>query len=346
MPTMTPPPRLVRVLVAALLSLGCPAPAALGVEAQQSPPMASITLRSGDVLRGTLVRETADAVTLEHPELGTITIPTRNLLLVAPYDPEPGAPSSSDDGDPASGEGSATAAGAEGDDPSAVKGSGAPEPPKSPWDYYLSIAFGGSFNTNDEFSFRGGAGMKYEREPFKVSVDGEYYFRVLNEDNVDNNLLINAIEEWTIGTTPWFLFGQQQYQYDEFQSWEHRISLYGGPGYRLIRRDDLALTLRAGAGATYEVGPDEWTPQALLAEEFMWKISERQKFTFDASIAPSFEDINDYLLQVAAEYALAVDNSKKGLALTFGVRDIYDSKPASGSKHNDLRFYGGLRYDF
>jgi putative salt-induced outer membrane protein YdiY len=319
---------------------------------------ATIELKSGDVLRGRVVAQTDSSITIEHPELGTLTISIAKIVRVREMDgppaaPTPAVPVAPSDAPmpepPPADEGSALAAPTP---PPAEPNPNDPreetelDPFRAAWRYYASIAFAGEFSTSDEVSIRAAAGATYETKPFQMRFDGEYYFRTLDGATTDNNLLINGIQEWTLGETKWLFFAQEQYQYDEFQSWEHRVSLYGGPGYRLIQSDAMDLTLRGGFGATYEFGVDDWRPQALFAEDFSWQFTKRQRISINSSIAPNVSDLSDYLLQGAVEYALAVGETKRGLALTLGLRDIYDSSPPEGSTHNDLRVYGGLRYDF
>ncbi|MBL9150528.1 MAG: DUF481 domain-containing protein [Phycisphaerae bacterium] len=316
---------------------------------------ATIELKSGDVLRGRVVAQTDSSITIEHPELGTLTISIAKIVRVREMDQPPAppavavAPPAEMPEPPPADEGSALAAPTPppaATDPNDPRDEVDVDPVRGAWRYYASIAFAGEFSSTDEVSIRAAAGATYETKPFQMRFDGEYYFRTLDGATTDNNLLINGIQEWTLGETRWLFFAQEQYQYDEFQSWEHRVSLYGGPGYRLIQSDAMDLTIRGGFGATYEVGVDDWRPQALLAEDFSWQFTKRQKITINSSIAPNVSDLSDYLLQGAVEYALAVGETRRGLALTLGLRDIYDSSPPEGSTHNDLRVYGGLRYDF
>ncbi len=317
--------------------------------ATPTPGSDQVVLKSGDVLRGRIVESTEGVLVFEHPELGPMRI---SLEKVSSYGPAvPALPAS----------GGATNVASESGDTATSTVSASPKPQSSAdeieadktgqaidgWDFYVSFAFAGTSNVNDEFSVRGGAGARHENERTKTTIDIEYYFRVLNSETTDNNLLANAVQEWNFGQSPWLFFVQGQYQYDELQAWQQRVSLYTGPGYRLIRGDVMQLTLRLGAGATYEAGNvDDWKPELLLAQDFAWQISERQLVAFDASIAPNVEDFSEYRIQAQLEYALALTGSKRGLALTLGLREIYDSRPDPGSVSSELRIYGGLKYGF
>ncbi len=311
------------------------APAALASDGQAEAPAEvsppdRILLKNGDVLSGTIRSTTDGNVVLDHPQLGVVTIPAEKVVrfgsaekvgIAMPVDQVAAEEKKKDE------EAAAKAA-------------------KQAWQVFLSLAFAGAWNTDDELSVRAGFGARKETDSSRFNFNLEYYLRTLNSATTDNNLLLQALQEWFFQGAPWLLFAQGTYQYDQSESWEHRFSVYGGPGYKLIDSDTMRLTLRLGAGATYEIGTEDWSPQVLLAEDFNWQITKRQRLTVDSSIAPNVTDPVDFLLTVQAEYALAVDDTKKGLALTMGVRDIYDNRPAGDSSGNDLRVYAGLRYDF
>jgi hypothetical protein len=302
-----------------------------------------VVLKNGDRLVGTVISNTEGVVTFDHPDLGRLNLPTSSLASIA-VGPIPPLDASAPGAGPA-----APAA------PEAAKEAEPAAPPAEPvaprktgeWDVHLAFALAGNFAVNDEITLRAGAGAERETERSKTTLSGEYYYRVFDDVTTDNNLLLKALQEWTIDESPWLFFTQGQYQYDEFQPWTHRISGYVGPGYRVLDTDTLRLTVRAGAGATYEAGDvHRWKPEALLAEEFRWTISRRQTIALDSSIAPNVEDFSDYRVQTSLEYRLLIDESKRGLSLTAGLRDIYLSKPADQGKANELRVYAGLRYDF
>ena len=320
---------LVRITLGALLALMV-SPWLLAQEATSGKPTPSpdqITLKNGDTLRGTITKNDEGLITIQHPVLGPVTI---GLDKIESYGTAPAVDS-----------GSATNRAME-----ASVGK-APIAELKPWSFYLSLGANGTFSVNDEINLHAAGGVRYETTDFKFNLDGAYDFGAVNNDTSDNNFLANALEEWTLGDTRWIAFGQQQYEYDEFQAWEHRMSAYGGPGYRLIESDTMELTVRAGVGATYQIGDvHELSAEMLLAETFTWQLSKRQKVGVISSIAPKFTDFSSFRVQIGAEWIMALDDSKKGLALTVGARDQYESKPDSGSVANDLRVYAGVRYDF
>lgn len=314
--------------------------------AQESSPHDQIRLKSGDLLRGTIVSSENGVVTIDHPELGLIGIPLAKIESYCPIPPSAANPS----GGAATGAPDATPAVT-----ATTQGTvGTAAPPEAPepldtgdWKVHLGFALAGNFAVNDEVTLRGSIGAKRETTSDKTTLEAEYYYRLFNSQVTDNNVLAKALQEWNFGDSPWLVFVQGQYQYDEFQPWTHRVSLYAGPGYRVLHDETMDLTFRLGAGATYENGDvNKVEPEALFAEDWTWRISRRQELNLNTSIAPNVKDFSDYRVQSQFEYRFLLDESKRGLSLTAGLRDIFLSRPAPDAKANELRIYAGLRYDF
>ncbi len=315
--------------------------------AQESSPHDQIRLKSGDLLRGTIVSSENGVVTIDHPELGLIGVPLAKIESYGPIPPAAGPAAPAGSATPA--EPNATPAVAA-TTPGAV-GAVATDPPEpldtGDWKVHLGFALAGNFAVHDEVTLRGSIGAKRETASDKTTLEAEYYYRLFNSLVTDNNVLAKVLQEWNFGDSPWLVFVQGQYQYDEFQPWTHRVSLYAGPGYRVLHDETMDLTFRVGAGATYENGDvNKLEPEALFAEDWTWRISHRQELNLNTSIAPNVEDFSDYRVQSQFEYRFLLDESKRGLSLTAGLRDIFLSKPAPDAKANELRIYAGLRYDF
>ncbi|MBL9121570.1 MAG: DUF481 domain-containing protein [Phycisphaerae bacterium] len=306
-----------------------------------------VTLKSGDVLHGTIVANANGALQFDHPELGRLVLP---LERVASFGPEPEL-----EPDPVQPPGATPPAAADGVAATVAERPETDGPPTNPlakrrtgeWKVHAAFALAGNFAVNDEFTMRAGIGAERETDRDKTTLNGEYYYRIFENVTTDNNILVKGLQEWTIGHSAWLFFTQGQYQYDEFEPWTHRLSGHIGPGYRVFDTDRIGLTLRLGAGATYEAGEvHTWEPEVLFAEDFRWRITDRQQVSLNASIAPNVEDFSDFRVQTSLEYQLLLDESKRGLSLTAGLRDIYLSRPAPDAESNELRVYAGLRYDF
>lgn len=273
-------------------------------------PQDKVELKNGDVLYGTVSGPTDGRLEIDHPTLGKISVPQDDVKSFGPVPP-----------------------------PEVAE-------PESPWTYYVGLQFAGQYTANDNFNLRASAGAEWKQEHGVFTIEAEYFYNVSNAETLDNNFLATAIEKLDFGDKGWFGFGRFQYEWDQFQEWEHRFSGYLGPGYHLIKREDMMLDVYAGAGASYYYQTDEWKAEFIVGEDFEWKIDERQKITVNASIAPQVDDFSDYRIEGRAEWSCQIGNEKSGLAMVLGVRDIYQSDVEPGGTNNDLRIYGGLNYNF
>jgi hypothetical protein len=305
-----------------------------------------LRLRGGDLLRGKIVEVRDGIVHFEHPELGVLSIPFERIDSYGPVPADTATTTAL--GEPVVAAPTAESA----TDMTATTATTAPPPvgkkeQTGDWETFIGFALAGNFALNEEVTMRANIGAKRVSPRDTTTLEAEYYYRVFNSDVTDNNILAKALQEWNFGESAWLFFAQGQYQYDEFQPWRHRVSLYVGPGYRIVRTEAMDLALRLGVGATYENGDvDQVEPEVLIAEDWTWRISPRQTLVLNTSIAPNVEDIADYRVQTQFEYRYLIDDAKRGLSLTAGLRDIYLSKPAPDGEGNELRIYAGLRYDF
>ncbi len=340
-------PRRIRLLalIGAAVLLACHiAPTALAQASADARPD-QLRLRSGDLLRGRVLDSSDGVLRFEHPELGVLAIPFERIESYGPV-PTAVTPAAQPASQPTSAA-LADATGSTATEPTVAPVEPAVAEKDGAWETYIGFALAGNFALNEEVTMRANIGAKRVTPRDTTTLEAEYYYRVFNSDVTDNNILAKALQEWNFGDSPWLFFAQGQYQYDEFQPWRHRVSLYVGPGYRLLRTEAMDLAIRLGVGATYENGDvDQVEPEILIAEDWTWRISPRQTLVLNTSIAPNVEDVADYRVQTQFEYRYLIDDAKRGLSLTAGLRDIYLSKPAPDGEGNELRIYAGLRYDF
>jgi len=118
-------------------------------------------------------------------------------------------------------------------------------------------------------------------------------------------------------------------------------------GYDLITEDDLTLTLRGGLGGSREWGSDneDIRPEALLGADLAWQISDAQDLTADTTIFPDLEEFGEFrtVSNLGFSWKLAETSN---VALSAGLQHEYQSQVDPGTKHNDLRLYAGLQFDF
>lgn len=325
-----------------------------------------IRLATGDVITCELVRRQPGSVVVHHPVLGELTIPAAQIEEIQPVaaaaSRQPGAAQPAPAPAPASS--AATQPGmapspiesiaqqvlpvgpSDAED-SAVDPTDAPKPPKGPWRATIAAAVNYTDNNDKTLDARIAAGATYEiPDVEELALSAEYFFKTLNSDTTDNNLLVNGVYNRFIGDTPWLWFVKAQYQYSQFEAWEHRISGYGGVGYQMFKLPPVDLLLKIGAGATYEFGPPSQTlPEGYGEAQFAWKISELQRLEMSGNIAPDLSDLGEFRVISRAEWQCKIDPTLD-LALTLGVRWQYQSQVPAGDVNYDLRVYAGLQVGF
>jgi putative salt-induced outer membrane protein YdiY len=348
----------------ATLAQNAPAPAPEPVPAPVPGQPVIVALSSGDALRARLVSETADEVVVEHPVLGKVTLSRKNIASMAAVPPDEAAARAAADSAPGSADGDRVrqeaqpAANADMDAPRAQDGVNPaddaakvpPAPPAvpSPW----KLLFDGNVNyvsaANKQLDFRVAASAIYEEKDVdKWSNNAEYFFKVVDGSTTDNNFLFTSTyDRRFVSNTRALWFGKFQAQWAPLQSFEQRLSAWGGLGYEFLQLPPAKLLGKVGAGYTYEFGTENVGDAQLYAEiEWDWKISESQALVGSFWITPDFADFGNYLTLFRTEWTMDVADLK-GLKILGGVRWQYQSLVTPPTAlQNDIRLYAGLRYE-
>lgn len=232
--------------------------------------------------------------------------------------------------------------------PDAPAPPGAPEDPNAPkWDHKLTIGFGLSEGNTERANLAALYSFTRETDRSKLTYDAAYLYAEDSGDESENRFTTGFLHDWLFPGSRWLIFADARYDYDEFQSWRHRVAFHAGPGYKLIDEEKIKLTLRAGAGAAKEWRSDNdgWRPEALAGADFDWKISDRQSLVSTFRIFPDLDDLGEYRTLTTAGWQMAIDHAD-GLAITIGLLHEYQSLVDSGRENSDLRLFGGLTLDF
>lgn len=307
------PTTLQSMLRLAAAGLLCSAPIALGQTDSPSVPGTPVkaTLTTGEILDGTLKERKGDGLVIEHPVLGTITIPEESLrTLVATGEAPP-----------------------------------PPPPPPRPgffqgWSGSIDLGLTGSSGNTERLSLRGGVNGKRNDTFIETSFDARYIYATEEGNNTENKARIDARNDWLPqGESRWRPFVLGFLEYDEFQDWDVRWGVFGGIGYEAIRTEDTLLNLRAGAGISQEVGGEneDITPEGLLGLDFAHRIDDRSRVTANFDFFPALDEFGPYRFVAKAAYELLLDPKSK-ISLKMGIEDRYDSTP-EGRKRNDFDYF-------
>ena len=300
-----------------------------------------IRLAGGDVLLGTVVEQNETHLVLEHRVLGRLEIPRDQIASLVPA------------ASPAPAAGGArtpqTANEAAGQVPGETTGrkTDVQSTPNKEWKSHVDLAMNGSFGNTDNQSFRIGLRTNRETPTTRFTLDGTYYGKNSDGETDDNKLTAGIIHDWLLPQSPWFTFSWGRYDFDQFESWRHRVSGHVGPGYHLIDEDELDLDLRVGIGARKEFGSDndDVKPEGVFGLDFEWQITRLQGFEISSSGFQALDDLNDFRTRTTASWVLKLGD-ESNLNLSVGLLHEYQSIIDPGNDRHDLKIHAGLRIDF
>ena len=290
---------------------------------------AIVELKNGDRVQGELTDEGRNEVVVDSPIFGTVTLERaqiEGITMVADVEAK------------AEAEKKASAAAA------------AAEKAKSPWSGSVNLGLTYSDNSSTNLTLNLGASAKRETKDSVLNMNVQYFYSQDERSTTDNDVIATFDQTWITsdanGQRPWSYFAQGTYQWDEFETWEQRLSPYAGIGYALERTEDLTVDLRLGGGGTWQYeGDQNFITQFLFEVNSTWKIDDRSSLTGAVKFAPNVSAFDDYFLTLSAVYKTKL---LKDSPLTFNISflNIYDSEPGIGENGNDLKLVMGLGYTF
>ncbi len=217
-------------------------------------------------------------------------------------------------------------------------------PQTYPWELELSLGLNGSRGSTDSDSLRAGfiGAQETNRNIFKV--DLSYKYASEDSEKTENRFVGLARNDWKLGDdSPWSIFAEGEYEYNEFQNFESRVRGSAGLGYRIIGDENATLRVRAGAGYTYSFGDvDDGYPNGLLGLDFTTKIAENQELVTGVTYYPNFDETDEYRLVSTAAYSISL-NDEGSLSLRLGVENRRDTQ---ADPESDTDYFVLLVYSF
>lgn len=315
-------------------------------------PTHELTLSTGEVLLGRLIQRTADLVILEHPILGRLEIPAGEGRTLRPLHEEP-APLTEKKAAPVQTPPHVTPQAAETDvPPPAVT---APATPR--WKSHFELGFNGTAGVTENTNLRIALNTAFKQDTRSLTFDSNYFLRTSNGDRSDNKATAGALAQWEVPASRWSYFAQGRYDFDEFQSWEHRVTAGGGVGYLLADVtglddaghpvDVLTLTGRVGLGGRKEFGSlnEDLQPEGIIGAGLIWHISQKQHLSTQLTFFPNLDDSGEFRAVTKAQWWLKLD-AVKGLSFKLGLDFEHQSQTDPDVSPNDVTVYVTLVLDF
>lgn len=300
-----------------------------------APRTAIISLRTGDLLTGTLISD-ADPLILHHPILGQLAIPQSDIAdirLVTPPQAQ-----------------SATKAAQK----AAAADASSPPPVQDPtsllygWKGAASIGLNGASGNSEGLYFRIGLDLNRLTSASKTTTNLKYIYATSSGQKSEENARLDLRHDWLPkGASHWRPFVQGSLEYDHFQDWNLRLSSTAGLGYELVKTDRLLILPRAGLGFSREFGGSDNTthPESLVGTDIEYTINDRSKLFTSTDVFWRLDETSEYRTLTKAGYEIIID-ANTGLSLRLGAENRYDAAARNGSKRNDLTYFALVVWNF
>ena len=266
-----------RCLVLTMLCVLCPGSLILADE---------IRLTSGETLKGQIVAQTDQVVTMNHPLLGRLTIALENVVVAEIDDEAPTIEEMETDSPP---DDLPRASDVELDVPMIPSW-------LEPWEKRLEIGFSGSDGNSETMNFRVAVQMENKNQQVRSQFGSTFYYSASEGQTTRNETNLSLVHDWLWPNSPWFSFIQIIHDFDEFEVWENRLSGFTGLGYEFLKTDAFELIGRTGGGMTKEFeGAKDLRPEGLIsAAVIKWNPSPEQTVAGAVTFYPDLEDRDEF----------------------------------------------------
>jgi putative salt-induced outer membrane protein YdiY len=274
----------------------------------------TLVLANGDEINGEIIEWAVDHVVIEHPQLGTMRFELDQLKIDTGTPPNPGLFGTR-----------------------FLRG----------WSRRIDLGINGEQDDSPTSSLTFGSKFAYKDPWTRWRINGRYFYNVSDDDDDDNNATVDLRRDWLKPESHWFGTLGGRYQFDQFKDWEHRVTVFGGPGFHMVDTERHALNLVVGPAFTREFGSSNADEaESLLALSYDWEISDRQSVGF----------VNQYFVQIAPKagdwrnfstlaWSLRLTEDP-ALSLNLDLQNEYESNPDPGDPNNDLKYSLTLGLDF
>ncbi|MFC1765046.1 DUF481 domain-containing protein [Planctomycetota bacterium] len=273
-----------------------------------------VVLKNSDVLQGKIRRQTSYEVVIDHNNLGRLYIPMAEVGEVR-WSVDPNTPAGF-----------------------------FKRARQNGWSFTFDLSLDSSTGNTDEQSIRTALGLGRERKRTSFKLNSTYYFKQKNSKTTDNKNATAYEHRFFKENSKVYYFGTGLYDYDDFKSWQQRLSGYGGGGFSWVKTKKVNFETGAGLGARKEWGSinDQVKFEGIGSIGFTWNISERQTVESRFFYAPVLTDFEDYRTRGSLDWRYVL-SQEIHVSLLIGLLHEYQSVVNPQDKKEDVRVYMGLQ---
>jgi hypothetical protein len=301
----------------------------------QSGQSTILTLRNGDRLTGTILRDETNQVVLKTTWFNVVVVPVTEIKTREPV-PAPAAQAV-----PAI----ATA-------PAIPPGALIPAPPieaKKPkpkkWAGEAQAGIDLLYSEHNRQLYSGRLKLTYFDAPFRGTLD--YLAAYGKTDGLvsDNHMFGSVKTDWDFANR-WYAYTLGGVGYDLVRKIDLRYEIGPGLGFHAFKGSNFVLNLESGANYQVEHRSDLTETESFywrLAEDAIWRISPRISWDEKFEFFPKIERMEEYRFRLESNLRFAILNN---LSLIFTALDQYDTDPAQGVPQNSLQLISSVGVKF
>ena len=257
-------------IVCAIILAGASVPQVAGAEEE------TFELNSGETIKGSVLEQTEDTIVIQHAIFGRQEISREDIKKKEEEEEkiEPG-----------------------------IFGS----PVLRGWNRAFGFGFSGSTGNAEEVNLNTTLDITRETDRFRGNFGAQYFFSSTRGLTSKNQFTMGYLHDFLFGDSRWIFSAAARYDYDDFQTWRHRISAQLAPGYEIVDTEFHTLVFRAGVGVAHEFGSDpdpsrldpilaaganaDTKPEGVFSLEYDWKIDDAQALHLDTTYFPNWKSL-------------------------------------------------------
>ncbi len=216
------------------------------------------------------------------------------------------------------------------------------------WRFHIDFGLNGQAGNSDTLDFRTNFRAESKDPTGRLRYEFMYYTRDSHGEKSANQFRAKVFRDFPMQKAKnWSLYVNGQYDFDEFRSYDYRLSGNGGFGYEFFKEKVMTLTGRIGLGMRREFADDTrpLKSESVLGLEYSWNLTPKQRITAKTTMYPDLTAIGEARTVSRADWTIKIDQDR-GISLKFGLENEYESTTIGKSKHNDFKGMVSLGYDF